>query len=98
MSSAAVERAFREEWAAVVATLARRLGDLQLAEDAAQDAFAAAAATWPRDGVPAKPGAWLTVTAWRKAMDQVRREKLFADRVRDLAATGAAEEDFADQE
>ena len=46
MTSPAVERAFREEWGQVVATLARRLGDLQLAEDAAQDAFAAAAATW----------------------------------------------------
>ena len=53
MSSPAVERAFREEWGQVVATLARRLGDLLLAEDAAQDAFAAAAATWARDGVPA---------------------------------------------
>jgi RNA polymerase sigma-70 factor, ECF subfamily len=95
----AVERAFREEWGQVVATLARRLGDLQLAEDAAQDAFAAAAATWARDGVPAKPGGWLTVTAWRKAMDQVRRDRLFADRVRDLGSTGgSAEEDFADQE
>jgi RNA polymerase sigma-70 factor, ECF subfamily len=98
VTSGAVERAFREEWGQVVATLARRLGDLQLAEDAAQDAFVAAAATWARDGVPARPGAWLTVTAWRKAMDQLRRESLFADRVRDLGSPGAAEDDFADQE
>jgi RNA polymerase sigma-70 factor, ECF subfamily len=98
VTSGAVERAFREEWGQVVATLARRLGDLQLAEDAAQDAFAVAAATWARDGVPARPGAWLTVTAWRKAMDQLRRERLFADRVRDLGSPGAAEDDFADQE
>jgi RNA polymerase sigma-70 factor, ECF subfamily len=98
VTSPAVERAFREEWGQVVATLARRLGDLQLAEDAAQDAFAAAAASWARDGVPAKPGAWLTVTAWRKAMDQLRRDRLFADRVRDLGSTGAFEQDFADQE
>jgi RNA polymerase sigma-70 factor (ECF subfamily) len=98
VTSPAVERAFREEWGQVVATLARRLGDLQLAEDAAQEAFASAAATWPRDGLPAKPGAWLTVTAWRKAMDQLRRDRLFADRLRDLRSTGAVEEDFEDQE
>lgn len=89
MSTAAVERAFREEWTSVVATLARRLGDLQLAEDATQDAFAKAAAAWPRDGVPAKPGAWLTVTAWRTALNQVRRDRLFAERAPDLQALNA---------
>ncbi|TMC03278.1 MAG: sigma-70 family RNA polymerase sigma factor [Chloroflexi bacterium] len=99
MTSPAVERAFREEWGQVVATLARRLGDLQLAEDAAQDAFAAAAATWPRDGVPAKPGAWLTVTAWRKALDHLRRDQLFAERVREqVGPAGGAVQDFTDQE
>jgi len=98
VSTAPLERAFRDEWAQVVATLAGRLGDLQLAEDAAQEAFAAAAATWPRDGVPARPGAWLTVTAWRKALDQVRRDRLFAERAPDLQATGATEADFTEQE
>ena len=72
LSGPALERAYREEWSAVVATLARRLGDLQAAEDAVSEAFIAAARTWPRDGVPPKPGAWLTVTAWRKAVDQLR--------------------------
>jgi RNA polymerase sigma-70 factor, ECF subfamily len=72
LSGPALERAYREEWSAVVATLARRLGDLQAAEDAVSEAFIAAARTWPRDGVPPKPGAWLTVTAWRKAIDQLR--------------------------
>jgi len=67
-----LERAFREEWGAVVATLARRLGDLQAAEDAAAEAFAAASAAWARDGVPPNPGGWLTVTAWRKAVDAYR--------------------------
>jgi RNA polymerase sigma-70 factor (ECF subfamily) len=71
-----LERVWREERAAVVATLARRLGDLQLAEDAVQEAFMAAAARWPADGVPERPGAWLTTTAWRKALDVVRRERL----------------------
>jgi RNA polymerase sigma-70 factor (ECF subfamily) len=72
IATEALERAYREEWTAVVATLARRLGDLQAAEDAVSEAFAAAARTWPTDGVPPKPGAWLTVTAWRKAVDQLR--------------------------
>src|SRR5262245_26191193 len=57
-----LEHAFREEWTAVVASLARRLGDLQAAEDAAAEAFATAARVWERDGVPPNPGGWLTVT------------------------------------
>jgi RNA polymerase sigma-70 factor (ECF subfamily) len=72
---AGLERAFREEWTTVVATLARRLGDLQAAEDAAAEAFAAAARAWARDGIPPNPGGWLTVTAWRKAVDQLRRDR-----------------------
>ena len=70
-----LERAFREDRAQVVATLARRLGDLQLAEDAVSEAFAAAAVTWPSAGVPDRPGAWLTTTAWRKALDVLRRDR-----------------------
>jgi RNA polymerase sigma-70 factor (ECF subfamily) len=70
----AITRAHREEWARVVATLARRFGDLDIAEDAAADAFAAAVERWPSDGVPPNPGAWLTVTANHKAIDRVRRE------------------------
>jgi RNA polymerase sigma-70 factor (ECF subfamily) len=73
--AAAVEAAWRTERVAVVATVARRLGDLQAAEDAVQEAFAAAAHRWPRDGVPDRPGAWLTTTAWRKALDAVRRDR-----------------------
>jgi RNA polymerase sigma-70 factor (ECF subfamily) len=69
-----LERAFREEWGAIVATLARRLGDLQAAEDAAAEAFAAAADAWARDGIPPKPGGWLMLTAWRKAVDAHRRD------------------------
>jgi RNA polymerase sigma-70 factor, ECF subfamily len=77
----AVERTFREEGPAVLATLIRHVGDIGLAEDALQDAFAAAAATWSRDGVPASPGAWITTTARRKAIDRLRRERGIADRV-----------------
>src|SRR5205085_1123006 len=83
--AAAVERAFREERAAVLATLIRHVGDFQLAEDAVQDAFAAAIATWPRDGVPSNPGAWITVTARRRAIDRLRRERATAERTARLA-------------
>jgi RNA polymerase sigma-70 factor (ECF subfamily) len=69
----------------VLATLIRHLGDFQLAEDAVQDAFAAAVATWPAAGAPANPGAWITVTARRKAIDRLRRERATADRTARLA-------------
>jgi RNA polymerase sigma-70 factor (ECF subfamily) len=75
VATAALERAYREEWTAIVATLTRRLGDLQAAEDAVSEAFTAAARTWRTDGVPPRPGAWLTVTAWRKAVDQLRAQQ-----------------------
>lgn len=64
----------REEWARIVATLVRRFGSLDDAEDAAADAFATAAERWPVDGIPPAPGAWLTTTATRKAIDRIRRE------------------------
>ena len=70
----ALTRAHLEEWARVVAGLARRFGDLDLAEDAAAEAFTTAVERWPRDGVPPNPGAWLTTTATRKAIDRLRRE------------------------
>jgi RNA polymerase sigma-70 factor (ECF subfamily) len=83
--SAAVERAFREERAAVLATLIRHVGDFQLAEDALQDAFAAAVATWPRDGTPSNPGAWIMAVARRRAIDRLRRARSLADRTDRLA-------------
>ncbi|MEV7554289.1 DUF6596 domain-containing protein [Amycolatopsis sp. NPDC089917] len=70
----AITRAHRDEWARVVATLTRRFGDLDLAEEAAAEAFATAVERWPSDGVPPGPGAWLTTTANRKAIDRIRRE------------------------
>lgn len=70
----AAERLVREEWARVVATLVRVTGDLELAEDAVQDAVVRALEHWPRDGVPDSPRAWLTVTAKRRAVDLIRRE------------------------
>ena len=70
----AVTQAHHEEWARVVAALARRFGDLDIAEEAAAGAFATAVERWPADGVPPNPGAWLTTTATRKAIDRIRRE------------------------
>jgi RNA polymerase sigma-70 factor, ECF subfamily len=70
----AITRAHHEEWARVVASLTRRFGDLDIAEEAAAEAFATAVERWPADGVPPGPGAWLTTTASRKAIDRIRRE------------------------
>jgi RNA polymerase sigma-70 factor (ECF subfamily) len=70
----AITRAHYEEWARVVAALTRRFGDLDIAEEAAAEAFAAAVERWPADGIPPNPGAWLTTTANRKAVDRIRRE------------------------
>ncbi|MBB6037332.1 RNA polymerase sigma factor [Phytomonospora endophytica] len=69
-----IARVHREEWARVVATIARRVGDLDIAEEMAAEAFATAVERWPSDGVPPNPGAWLTTTAGRKAIDRLRRE------------------------
>jgi RNA polymerase sigma-70 factor, ECF subfamily len=69
----ALERAFRDERAAVLATLIRHVGDFDLAEEAVQDAFTTAITAWERDGVPDRPGAWLTVAARRRAIDRLRR-------------------------
>ncbi|MEV4615469.1 DUF6596 domain-containing protein [Kitasatospora sp. NPDC049258] len=73
-ATAAIARAHREEWARVVAALTGRFGDLDIAEEAAAEAFATAVERWPVDGVPPNPGAWLTTTATRKAIDRLRRE------------------------
>jgi RNA polymerase sigma-70 factor (ECF subfamily) len=70
----AVTQAHHEEWARVVASLTRRFGDLDIAEEATAEAFATAVERWPADGVPPSPGAWLTTTANRKAIDRIRRE------------------------
>jgi RNA polymerase sigma-70 factor (ECF subfamily) len=73
MTHAAVERAFRTESGQVLATLVGWLGDLQLAEDALQDALVSALEHWPATGIPERPGAWMTRTARRKAIDRLRR-------------------------
>ena len=70
----AITRAHHEEWSRVVATLTRHFGDLDVAEEAAAEAFATAVERWPADGVPPNPGGWLTTTARRKALDRIRRD------------------------
>ncbi|MEV0664422.1 RNA polymerase sigma factor [Actinomadura luteofluorescens] len=97
---AAVDAAYRDEWGQVVATLIAATGDWDLAEDCAQDAFAAALASWPRDGVPRRPGAWLTTAARNRALDRLRRDATGAAKLRLLAARGApepAQEDIPDE-
>jgi RNA polymerase sigma-70 factor, ECF subfamily len=71
---AAVERVFKDEFGRVVASLARRFGDLDLAEDAASEALAVALEKWRDEGLPPNPGGWLTTTATRRALDRLRRE------------------------
>jgi RNA polymerase sigma-70 factor (ECF subfamily) len=83
---AAVAKAFRAEWGQVVATLIRLTGDWDLAEECAQDAFALALQRWPRDGIPNRPGAWLTTTARHRATDRLRRETVGAAKLREVAA------------
>jgi len=83
---AAVDFAFREEWGRVVATLIRVTGDWDLAEECAQDAFAMALQRWPADGVPRRPGAWLTTAARNRAIDVLRRRAVGAAKLREVAA------------
>jgi RNA polymerase sigma-70 factor (ECF subfamily) len=91
---AAVAEAFRTEWGQVVATLIRVTGDWDLAEECAQDAFALAVRRWPRDGVPHRPGAWLTTTARNRAVDRLRRAAVGAAKLREVALlAGPAEAD-----
>ena len=82
---AAVEAAYRDEWGQLVGTLIGLTGDWDLAEECTQEAFAAALSTWPRDGVPARPGAWLTTTARNRATDRLRRDAAGKAKLRQLA-------------
>jgi len=83
--SAEAEAVFREERGRLLAGLVHRFGDLDLAEEAASDALEAALVHWPVDGVPDRPGAWLFTTARRRALDRVRRDRVYAQRLAQLA-------------
>jgi RNA polymerase sigma-70 factor (ECF subfamily) len=89
----ALETTFREQWGRVLAALIGFLGDFDLAEEAAQDAFATAAERWPRDGVPANPGGWLMATARNRAIDRIRRDRTLAAKTRLLSVPEAVEDD-----
>ncbi|MEU8413551.1 RNA polymerase sigma factor [Amycolatopsis japonica] len=94
---AAITRAFREESGQVIATLIRVTGDWDLAEECLQEAFALALRTWPRDGVPAKPGAWLTTAARNRATDRIRREAVGAAKLREAAELNVPAEPDRDE-
>jgi RNA polymerase sigma-70 factor (ECF subfamily) len=91
-----VEQVFRDEWGRAVAILTRVLGDLELAEDAVQDAFATALERWPKDGVPRSPGAWIVTTARNRAIDRIRRDRVFQRKAELLARLESLPEEEED--
>ena len=95
----AVEEAFRAEWGRVVATLIKTTGDWDLAEECAQEAFAQAVRVWPGEGVPRRPGAWLTTVARNRALDRLRRASIEATKLQEVAAmaTSAAGGELEDE-
>ena len=93
---AILEQVFRDEWGRVLATLIGFLGVFDLAEEAAQEAFAVAAERWPREGKPANPRAWLVTTARNRAIDRIRRDRTGAEKTRQLDAPEAMDMDIDD--
>ena len=89
-----LEQVFRDEWGRVVASLIGFLGDFDLAEEAAQEAFALAAERWPRDGPPTSPRAWLITTGRNRAIDRIRRDRTLAAKTRLLEAPEATEDEM----
>jgi RNA polymerase sigma-70 factor (ECF subfamily) len=87
-----LEQVYREHWGRVLAASIGFLGDFDLAEEAAQEAFATAAERWPREGVPDSPVAWLATTARNRAIDRIRRERTLAAKTRELEVPEASEE------
>ncbi|MEA2537632.1 MAG: polymerase sigma-70 factor, subfamily [Chloroflexota bacterium] len=92
---AVVDRLFREESARAVATLIRLTGDFDLAEEAVQDAFLVALERWPRDGLPANPGAWITTTARNRAIDRLRRARRLVEKQVTIRRQAQIEADLA---
>jgi RNA polymerase sigma-70 factor (ECF subfamily) len=87
-----LDSVFRRHWGRVVASLVGYLGDFELAEEAAQEAFASAAERWPREGTPDNPVAWLITTARHRAIDRIRRERVLAAKVHLLEREEAVED------
>jgi RNA polymerase sigma-70 factor, ECF subfamily len=91
-----LEAAYRDQWGRVVATLIGLLGDFDLAEEAAQEAFALAAERWPRDGTPLHPAAWLIATGRNRAIDRIRRDRRYESKLRLLERSSDVVEDEMD--
>ena len=91
--AAGIEQVFREEWGNAVGILTRAIGDLELAEDAVQEAFATALERWPRDGSPRNPGAWIVTTARNRAIDRLRRDRVHREKTELLAKLQELPED-----
>ena len=89
LDGAEIGRIFREESGRSLAALIRAFGDIDLAEDAVQEAFAVAVRKWPGDGVPPNPGGWITTTARNRALDRLRRETRGRELLSQLAVLGA---------
>lgn len=87
-----IDRVFREEAGRVTAGLIKVLGDFELAQDVVQDAFAIALRRWPKEGVPQRPGAWLTTVARNRALDRIRRRRTHAEREEELRRLARAED------
>jgi RNA polymerase sigma-70 factor (ECF subfamily) len=87
-----LEQVFRDQWGRVLAALIGFLGDFELAEEAAQEAFAIAAERWPRDGVPGNPGGWLMITARNRAINRIQRDRTLAAKIRLLPVAQATED------
>jgi RNA polymerase sigma-70 factor (ECF subfamily) len=92
----AISDAFQQEWGRIFATVIRLTGDWDLAEECAQDAFTKAAERWSRDGIPRRPGAWLTTVARNRALDRVRRDRLGTSKLQEVAVLNPADETGAD--
>jgi RNA polymerase sigma-70 factor (ECF subfamily) len=94
--TATLDTVFRDQWGRVLAALIGFLGDFDLAEEAAQEAFAVAAERWPQDGIPTSPASWLVTTARNRAVDRIRRDRTLAAKTR-LLDVPEAVEDVADE-
>lgn len=85
-----IDHVYRTDWGRIVATVIRQVGDFDVAEDAVQEAFATAVAVWPKDGIPQSPSAWIVQTARHKAIDRIRRQTRYEDKLKSIAKPEAA--------
>src|SRR5688500_1726956 len=94
----AVDTVYRSEWGRIVASLIRTFGDFDVAEEAAQEAFALAVRDWPTVGIPNSPAAWIIQTARHKAIDRVRRQAVLKEKLKSIAQTESVQVEELDSE